>query len=264
MQLKDHHLSEAAKERIKHIEVSDHEDEGSDDEEEDESGQIAGEELIFNPESGLRRWLKSRGKDHCIDFQDEEMKQLRNYFNSLDDDGSGSIGVDELEDPLIALGLVDNRQQVQSIVQMVDDDGSEMIEFAEFLGIIKKGGSKSKKDAPVQEVKKKDDKISEDEGLGAIYQFFKDLTQGKMQIDGNENIPFSLFISTCRRRKIIQSMQSNDEGVKRDGEKILNNYKKQLAERLAREHAEAAGQRPKSRPSTMDKSRSSQLYSKKS
>jgi len=28
----------------------------------------------------------------------------------LDDDGSGSIGVDELEDPLIALGLVENRQ----------------------------------------------------------------------------------------------------------------------------------------------------------
>jgi len=27
----------------------------------------------------------------------------------LDDDGSGSIGIDELEDPLIALGLVDNR-----------------------------------------------------------------------------------------------------------------------------------------------------------
>ncbi len=48
--------------------------------------------------------------------------------------------MDELEDPLIALGLVDNRQQVQSIVRMVDDDGSEMIEFPEFLSIIK-GGS---------------------------------------------------------------------------------------------------------------------------
>jgi len=60
----------------------------------------------------------------------------------LDEDGSGSIGVDELEEPLIALGLVDNRQQVQSIVQLVDDDGSEMIEFAEFLTIIK-GGSKA-------------------------------------------------------------------------------------------------------------------------
>ena len=37
---------------------------------------------------------------------------------------SGAIGVDELEDPLIALGLVENRQQVAQIVAMVDEDGS--------------------------------------------------------------------------------------------------------------------------------------------
>jgi len=54
--------------------------------------------------------LKSRGKEHCIDFEDDQKIKLRACFNSLDDDGSGSIGVDELEDPLIALGLVDNRQ----------------------------------------------------------------------------------------------------------------------------------------------------------
>jgi Ca2+-binding EF-hand superfamily protein len=47
---------------------------------------------------------------------DEELMKLRTYFNSLDDDDGGSIGVDELEEPLIALGLVDNRQQVQKIV----------------------------------------------------------------------------------------------------------------------------------------------------
>lgn len=57
----------------------------------------------------LRQWLKKHGKMHCIDFDDEELYQLRNYFNSLDVDGSGAIGVDELEDPLIALGLVENR-----------------------------------------------------------------------------------------------------------------------------------------------------------
>ena len=45
-------------------------------------------------------------------FKDEELKKLREYFNSLDEDESGSIGVDELEDPLIALGLVESRQQV--------------------------------------------------------------------------------------------------------------------------------------------------------
>ena len=85
--------------------------------------------------------MKSRGKEEFIDFGDEQMKQLRIYFNSLDSDGGGSIGTDELEDPLIALGLLDSRAQVEKIVDAVDDDGSGMLEFAEFLQIIK-GGSK--------------------------------------------------------------------------------------------------------------------------
>jgi Ca2+-binding EF-hand superfamily protein len=42
---------------------------------------------------------------------------------------------------LIALGLVESRQQVEDIVNTVDEDGSGMIEFDEFLGIIKNGGS---------------------------------------------------------------------------------------------------------------------------
>jgi hypothetical protein len=83
------------------------EEDGGDEEEEDMD--IKCSDLIFNPESMLRSWLKKRGKQHCIDFDDEELRQLRTYFNSLDDDGSGAIGVDELEDPLIALGLVENR-----------------------------------------------------------------------------------------------------------------------------------------------------------
>ena len=99
--------------------------------------------LQFLPESNIRRWLLTRGKKHCIDFEDEELRQLRGYFNSLDEDGSGQIGVDELEDPLIALGLVENRQQVQQIVDIVDADGSGEIEFGEFLTIIKGGSGAS-------------------------------------------------------------------------------------------------------------------------
>lgn len=73
---------------------------------------------------------------------------------------------------------------------MVDDDGSQMIEFAEFLSIIK-GSNISKESGAV------------DDGSGAIFKFFKDLTNGSMKIDNHENIPFSLFISSMRRRSII-------------------------------------------------------------
>jgi len=103
-----------------------------------------------------------------------------------------------------------------------------MIEFAEFLSIIKGGSSSSgAKDA------------SKDDGTGAIYKFFKDLTSGSMQIDGTDNIPFSLFISAQRRRKILNAMWSSDDQSKKEGEKILGNYKKQLAEKAAREHIDS-------------------------
>lgn len=59
------------------------------------------------------------------------MAILNDCFNDLDEDGSQAIGVDELEDPLIALGLVDTRQQVEEMVAAIDDDMN--IEFGEFL-----------------------------------------------------------------------------------------------------------------------------------
>ena len=53
------------------------------------------------------------------------------------------------------MGLVDNRDQVQKMVELVDEDGSGEIEFDEFLSIIKGGSSKD-----------------EDNGSAAIKDFF--------------------------------------------------------------------------------------------
>ena len=82
-------------------------------------------------------------------------------FNSLDDDGSGSIGIDELEDPLIGLGFADTREEVQELVDVVDEDGSGMIEFGEFLSIIKNSDSNEK--------------------TAKINNFFKDMTNGNLK-----------------------------------------------------------------------------------
>lgn len=69
------------------------------------------------------------------------MEILNDCFNDLDEDGSQAIGVPELVDPLIALGLVNNQSQVEEMVHQIDNDGE--IEFPEFLQLVK-GGKKTK------------------------------------------------------------------------------------------------------------------------
>ena len=66
-----------------------------------------------------------------------ELVKLKAVFNTLDADGSGAIGVEELVDPFLALGIADSLQHVQAMVDRVDDDGSGEIEFKEFLRIVK-------------------------------------------------------------------------------------------------------------------------------
>jgi Ca2+-binding EF-hand superfamily protein len=62
------------------------------------------------------------------------MAQVTTVANLL---SIGSIGVEELEKPLISLGLCNTRQEVQNIIDDVDEDDSGQIEFNEFLHIIK-------------------------------------------------------------------------------------------------------------------------------
>ena len=40
----------------------------------------------------------------------------------MDEDGGGSIGIDELEEPLIGLGLADTKEEVTAMILAVDDD----------------------------------------------------------------------------------------------------------------------------------------------
>ena len=157
-----------------------------DSDDDEEEGPFKVDDLIWQPDRCRNEWLISRGKKDYVEFQDHERKQLFECFNDLDDDGSAEIGVQELEDPLIALGLVDNRQQVQKIVNTVDADGSGQIEFHEFLKIIKsgrKGGGASHTNAH------KESK-GQDESIQAIYSFFKDFTDGSMLKKDGKIIPF--------------------------------------------------------------------------
>ena len=129
----------------------------------------------------------------------------------------------------------------------MDEDGSQQIEFGEFLSIIKGGNSKSSGGAiPKEELspgkKKGSDSAApakDASGSQAIFDFFKKLTSGELKVDSEDKIiPFSIFISTYRRKKILDAMMGKTIKEREEGARILNNYKKQLAERMARQRAE--------------------------
>lgn len=163
-------------------------------------------------DSSLRNWLRVHGKEDYIDFDDNERKQYRAIFKALDGDGSGAIGVEELEDPLIALGLAENREGVQNLVNTVDEDGTGEIEFEEFLLIMRS-------------IKKNDGQTDSN-----LYEFFRDMVKGDFDKMGDmdNDIPFKLNFSQYRRKRILDSIMCPPGEKKDKGSKIMNNFKKQL------------------------------------
>lgn len=51
-------------------------------------------------------------------------------------ESKGCIGVRELEDPLIALGLAQTREDVTRLIEQVDHNDNKTIEFEEFLALM--------------------------------------------------------------------------------------------------------------------------------
>tara|TARA_B110000285_G_scaffold99561_1_gene113402 strand:+ start:192 stop:587 length:396 start_codon:yes stop_codon:yes gene_type:complete len=131
------------------------------------------------------------------------MKKLRECFLALDEDKGGSIGLEELEDPLIGLGLAETTEKVKEIILKVDDDGE--IEFPEFLKIIK---------SPDQ-----------DKNSRLITNFFKEMSTGQL---GDSNLDFNEVVANIRRQHMVKAIMQKDtkEGI--EGHRILNNVKKQL------------------------------------
>lgn len=159
-------------------------------------------------ESKQRKWLIKRGKGHVLAFTDDEIRKLKECFSQLDDDGSGSIGIEELEEPLIGLGLADTKHEVKQMIEAVDDDGSGQIEFEEFIGIIQQS--------------------QEGQRGSKINQFFKDMSNGKL---GDQNLSFSVNVQDLRRKLMMAAILGHGQ-EQDEGRRILNNVNKQIHEPL--------------------------------
>ena len=140
-----------------------------------------------------------------LDFLDEEIKKLKMTFDQLDEDGGGSISMDELEMPLIGLGLADTREEIQQMIDEVDEDGSGQIEFDEFLLILKNTISDPK--------------------TAKINQFFKDMSSGELNA---QDLSFNQVVAEVRRRFMMDSILATNPQRQAQGEKILRNVRDNL------------------------------------
>ena len=148
--------------------------------------------------------------------------------------------MDELEDPLIALGLVDTREQVEEMVGQIDEDCN--IEFHEFLKLVK-GGKKTKQKMMSAA------NADENDDADIIFNFFKKLTDGDLQPSNDIKIGFGVYYSQERRKKILDAILQRDNKQNSSSKKILDNYKVQLTDQMKRvkdnaKEMAAKGERP--------------------
>ncbi|VDM98807.1 unnamed protein product [Thelazia callipaeda] len=75
-------------------------------------------------------------------YSEEELEEYRQVFNMFDTDGSGAIGIDELESAMRNLGLQPEKNELEQIIEEVDQMGNHEIDFHEFCDVMKRMSDK--------------------------------------------------------------------------------------------------------------------------
>jgi len=144
------------------------------------------------------QWLTARGRGAKMGERMEQEKMLREWFEALDADGSGDISVDELEEPLISIGLVSSKEDLEEMIRKYDSSGDGEIDFQEFVKMVmtKEEGGKS----------------------NAMLKLFEDFHSGLL---GNRLLPFSTLIHMYSRKQLFNAIMAKNPEEKAEGMQVL-------------------------------------------
>lgn len=81
----------------------------------------------------IERWCAKHGLRTNEKYTNMEKRKLRRWFQAMDNDGSGEVNVEELQDPMLSAGILKTREQVVRVLANVDKNGTMGIDFEEFL-----------------------------------------------------------------------------------------------------------------------------------
>lgn len=162
----------------------------------------------------MKRWQEQRGK--FVEFDIKTMNKYKIYYDEMceiNPDDEDGMGVEQLKEPFISLGLANSKEDVIELINCVDDDGSGRIEFDEFLRIIH---NKSKK---------------KEKGNEKITNFFKNLANNNVsKVHDLTTFSFKTSMNILRRDNLLKAFLGKSEEEKGEGSQILKAYSMLLNE----------------------------------
>lgn len=162
----------------------------------------------------MKRWQEQRGK--FVEFDIKTMNKYKVYYDEMcqiNPDGEDGMGVEQLKEPFISLGLANSKDDVNALIDSVDDDCSGRIEFDEFLRIIH---NKSKK---------------KEKGNEKITTFFKNLANNNVSKEHDLNtFSFKTSMNILRRDNLLKAFLGKNDEEKIEGSKMLRAYSSLLDE----------------------------------
>jgi Ca2+-binding EF-hand superfamily protein len=149
----------------------------------------------------MRKWMKLRGKK-SPQQETVQRKDLRQVFEQLDKDRSGTLCLEELYEPLLSLGLVESRAEVEQLIEYVGNKNSGIIEFHEFLRAFDSARAKkhSKIDTLLRDMEK------------------------NIILNQKTDLPFNLCCTNQRRNLMLKAYLGENGHDKDKGLKVLRAY----------------------------------------
>jgi hypothetical protein len=164
-----------------------------------------------------RKWMAKRKMvDAQVRFTDEQRKELRKWFESLDADGSGEISFVELAGPLLSTGIATTQREVQDIIDRHKSDVTGGIDFESFMALLKPAKKINIKKLyerldknPLLDVEKLVREAEEEKKNSAARAAFENLKDQLTSAEAENPMDIDSLISFTRREKIMKQLKTS-------------------------------------------------------